>query len=102
MACDGRNCTTGANAPGYVSCDASAICDVGEQCCYDATSSRGTCQTQAPTGSTCARNGNEFELDCDGPNDCSGGQVCCNVAYMRFVNFCTARDQCTGTGAAVV
>lgn len=93
---------SGPAVAGYVACDAKEICDVGEQCCYDAKQGQGTCQTQAPFGSTCGRNGDEFEIDCDGPSDCSNGQICCNVAYMRFTTFCADPGQCTGIGAAVV
>lgn len=102
FACNGQTCTTGPAAPGYVACGPSLVCDVGEQCCYDATTSTGQCQGQAPIGSTCARREAEFEFDCDGPNDCGNGKVCCSVAYMRSVSFCAAPGECTGQGAAVM
>jgi hypothetical protein len=101
-ACNGQHCLSGPSVAGYIACDANEICDVGEQCCYDAKQAEGACQIQAPFGATCGRTGDEFELDCDGPSDCSNGQICCNTAYMRFTTFCVEASQCTGIGTSVV
>jgi hypothetical protein len=101
-ACDGRNCVASAGLSGLVTCDPHTVCGAGEQCCYNSTAQEGECQPAAPVGTTCATSESLFEIDCDGPNDCGSSEVCCNVAYMRFVNFCSARSDCTGTGASVV
>jgi hypothetical protein len=87
---------------GTVACDTDTACGVGQQCCYTSSTSQGECQNAAPVGTTCATAENLFELDCDGPNDCSNGNICCNIAFMRFITTCLPPGDCTGTGASVV
>ncbi len=100
-ACDGAGqCRRSATVPGYVGCGGTLVCDSDQQCCFDAVSGVGVCQPDTPNGTTCAQSENSFEFNCDGPNDCSGGEVCCDNAYRRRLSFCTT--DCSGTGTSVV
>jgi hypothetical protein len=101
-ACEQGRCLAPYAVPGVLGCGAGRVCDSDEQCCYHATTSTGECQPDTPIGTTCATTPNDFEYDCDGPNDCPSGQVCCLTAYMRQVTQCIAASSCTGTTNSIV
>lgn len=81
---------TGGSGVGTVPCG-NNTCDVahGEFCCRSAITGF-QCQTQS-----C----NSFvgEMDCDGPEDCGPGELCCGVPNGINQMLLTCQGSCTGT-----
>jgi hypothetical protein len=103
-ACDGKSCAYPASVPGLIGCGSGLVCDTDEQCCWHADSASvgtGECQAQVPFQTTCGTTEDDFEYDCDGPNDCQSGQVCCLTAYMRVYARCEQPANCA-TNSTVV
>jgi len=81
--CQGGPCTTPANV-----CCATLGADGGVSVMCEASA---TCPMMAP-----------LSLACDGPEDCTGNQVCCGqraAGGLGFRSSCTTANQCMGMGA---
>lgn len=84
---------TGTPEPGVV-CGAAGTCDPatdGGLCCVGLISGM----------SACAPMCQQFDLPlrCDGPEDCTGGNVCCVVSGLPPVNECRPAAMCEGSGS---
>ncbi|MBX3128569.1 MAG: hypothetical protein KF718_17740 [Polyangiaceae bacterium] len=84
------------NAPGAVHCEGSNDCSLsGNFCCV--RSSGSTCQA---SGSSCVPG---LDVMCDGPEDCSGNQVCCHSSTTGGAMACRSASQCSSSlGRSIV
>ncbi|MEZ4219761.1 MAG: hypothetical protein R3B13_02450 [Polyangiaceae bacterium] len=88
----------GANTSGSVSCEGNNDCDLGNSfCCYRLSGP--SCQSN---NQSCSPGTDIF---CDGPEDCSGGEVCCanlgNGSFVRRME-CVQPNDCRGGDNRVV
>ena len=78
----------------------SPTCDINDVCCVGLTpyNGSGTCQAKAK----CDNQNAATILECDGPEDCTGGKVCCGyfawekTRYLRVS--CQAQADCKRDG----
>ena len=76
--------------PGQVTCG-TATCNVPSQTC---------CTTLFPQGQSCAATcsgGTSARGDCDGPEDCSGGELCCAPSGFSDLSMGTTCESSCGT-----
>ena len=97
----GPACNPTAGA-GQIKCD-NGTCNASSQfCCQQFTSTGGVLDPQCQqSGSTCIGP----DIECDGPEDCGGGEVCCSVPAggNNNVNFeCRQASNCTDSSYRIV
>jgi hypothetical protein len=84
-------CTTDAGPATYsIACGSTTCTSQSDECCLAGTSS--ACQ---PRSSSCSG----VPVQCDGPEDCPAGDMCCDRAKASFLSsalFCTGQGQCSG------
>src|SRR5262249_19122018 len=89
-----------AAAPRHVKCGRTDVCDLATMdCCARPVSGSGLDDVCIPRGGDC----DGTRITCDGPEDCDGGQVCCETAGGGATTLaCTTADACASeTGFAV-
>jgi hypothetical protein len=83
-----------------VTCN-SVTCAVGQVCCASDAGGDNSFIGCADEG-TCGAS--EFEIECDGPEDCDAGEICCGTrpgSYYSAVA-CQAAAGCSGSNASVM
>jgi len=85
-------------SPPRIECNG-ALCGEGEKCCFgSSTPNEGLRCRSCSVG----QNTNDFELDCQGPDDCPTGQRCCLIVFGDSAGHASCRESCSHLGATVV